>query len=340
MTFQIRTTRLWGQFCRYRGDGVTELLIESNGQLFIPEVEEGIVWQTDRQGNPGSLKFRIPKENRNRFEEGAHVVLRVDGADVFYGFVFTQKSSGSDELIDVTAYDQLRYFKNKDTYVYEDKTAGELVGMLAADFNLQTGDIEDTGYRIGSRVEDNVTLFDIVQNALDLTLMNTMQMYVLFDDFGKLALKNIANMAFNFLITEESGEDYSYTSSIDSNTYNKVKLVHENSETGKREVYIAQHGVNMNKWGILQYYDTIQDGEDGAAKADALIALYNKPTRNLSFSNLFGDINIRAGCLIAVKMDLGDTQLENLMLVEKCKHTFNDDAHFMDLTVRGGEFIA
>ncbi len=319
---------------------MVELLIESKGELFIPEAEEGIVWQTDRQGNPGSLKFRIPKGDIWRLEEGAHVSLRVDGKGVFYGFAFVKKSDGKGELLDITAYDQLRYFKNKDTYVYEDKTAGDLVRMLAADFRLQAGDIEDTGYRIESRVEDNSTLFDIVQNALDLTLQNTMQMYVLFDDYGKLSLKNIANMAFDFLITEESGEDYSYTSGIDSNTYNRVKLVRENSNTGKRDVYIAQHGVNMNKWGILQYYDTLQDGEDGAGKADALLALYNKPARNLSFRNLFGDINIRAGCLIAVKMDLGDTRLENLMLVEKCKHTFRDDAHFMDLTVRGGEFIA
>ena len=224
--------------------------------------------------------------------------------------------------------------------MYEDKTAGDLTGMLAADFNLQTGNIEDTGYRIASRVEDNSTLFDIVQNALDLTLQNTMQMYVLFDDYGKLSLKNIANMALNFLIVEDSGDDYSYTSSIDSNTYNKIKLVYENSESGTREVYIAQHGVNMNKWGVLQYYDTIQEGENGAAKANALLALYNKPTRNLSFSNLLGDVNVRAGSLIVVKMDLGDVQLENFMLVEKCKHVFKDGAHFMDLTVRGGEFIA
>lgn len=317
-----------------------ELLIESNGQVFIPVVEEGITWQTDRQGTPGSLKFKIPKENMGRFEEGAHVDFRVNGKGIFYGFGFQKKSGAKSEMIDVVAYDQLRYFKNKDTYVYEDKTAGDLTGMLAADFNLQTGNIEDTGYRIASRVEDNSTLFDIVQNALDLTLQNTMQMYVLFDDYGKLSLKNIANMALNFLIVEDSGDDYSYTSSIDSNTYNKIKLVYENSESGTREVYIAQHGVNMNKWGVLQYYDTIQEGENGAAKANALLALYNKPTRNLSFSNLLGDVNVRAGSLIVVKMDLGDVQLENFMLVEKCKHVFKDGAHFMDLTVRGGEFIA
>ena len=317
-----------------------ELLIESNGQVFIPVVEEGITWQTDRQGTPGSLKFKIPKENTGHFEEGAHVAFRVNGKGSFYGCVFQKKTSGRDEMIDVTAYDQLRYFKNKDTYVYEDMTAGDLIRMLAADFNLQTGGIEDTGYRIAAMVEDNSTLFDIVQNALDLTLQNTMQIYVLFDDYGKLTLKNIANMALNFLVVDGSGEDYSYVSSIDSNTYNKIKLVYENSKTGTREVYVAQHGVNMNKWGVLQHYDTIQEGENGAAKANALLSLYNKPTRNLSFSNLFGDVNVRAGSLIVVKMDLGDMRLENLMLVEKCKHIFKNGAHFMDLTVRGGEFIA
>ena len=49
---------------------------------------------------------------------------------------------------------------------------------------------------------------------------------------------------------------------------------------------------------------------------------------------------MRAGNLIVVKMDLGDVHLENLMLVEKCKHVFRKDVHYMDLTVRGGEFVA
>ncbi|MDO4268687.1 MAG: hydrolase [Eubacteriales bacterium] len=316
-----------------------ELLIEDS-ELFIPEVEEGISWQTDRQGNPGTLKFSVPRENIGRFEEGAHVALRVDGKGMFYGFVFTKKSGGQSDMVEVTAYDQLRYFKNKDTYVYEDKTAGELIRMLAADFQLQAGEIEDTGFRIASRVEENSTLFDIVQNALDLTLTNTGQLYVLYDDYGKLALKNIANMALNFLVEPSSGEDYSYTSSIDSDTYNKIKLSYENSEAGTRDIYITQDSSHMNKWGVLQYYDTLQEGENGAAKAEALLSLYNQPTRSLTFSNLFGDINVRAGSLIVVKMDLGDVQLENLMLVEKCKHVFYNDVHYMDLTVRGGEFIA
>ena len=98
---------------------------------------------------------------------------------------------------------------------------------------------------------------------------------------------------------------------------------------------MTKHTGNINKWGILQYYDTLQKGENGAAKAEALLSLYNKETRNLSISNAFGDVNIRAGRMIVAMLDLGDMQLSNLMLVEKCKHTFQENVHFMDLTLRG-----
>ena len=47
--------------------------------------------------------------------------FRFNGANVFYGYVF-KKSRSDNRLIKVTAYDQLRYFKNKDTISYVNKT--------------------------------------------------------------------------------------------------------------------------------------------------------------------------------------------------------------------------
>ncbi len=311
-----------------------ELLIEHEGILYAPAVEEGITWQTDRYGSPGELNFTVIRDSVLKIGSGDAVRLTVDGTGIFYGFVF-QMAPKKGGTMEIKAYDQLRYFKNKDTYVYENKTAGELLQMLCADFNLNAGQIEDTGYKIESRVEDGQTLFDIMQNALDITLLNTGQMYVMFDDFGALALRNISGMAYNLLICENTAEDYKYTVSIDGETYNQIKLVFDNEETGKRDVYMTKHTGNINKWGILQYYDTLQKGENGAAKAEALLSLYNKETRSLSISNAFGDVNIRAGCMIVAMLDLGDMQLSNLMLVEKCKHTFRENVHFMDLTLRG-----
>lgn len=116
------------------------------------------------------------------------------------------------------------YLKNKDTYVYTNKTASEVIKMVAEDFQLNVGELEDTGYKIASRVEDNQTLFDIIQNALDETLKATGQMYVLYDNVGKLTLKSLGNMKLNMLVDEDTAGDYDYKSSIATQTYDKIKL--------------------------------------------------------------------------------------------------------------------
>lgn len=316
-----------------------ELLIQNGNKVFAPIVQEGITWETERKGSPGKLTFTVVKDQNISFTEGNPVRLTVDGVNLFYGFIFTKKRD-KEQNITVTAYDQLRYLKNKDTYVYTNKTASDFIKMVANDYNLNLGTIENTSYIIASRVEDNTTLIDMVQNALDLELTNKKTMYVLYDDFGKLTLKALERMKLGVVIDEETGENFDYTSTIDSQTYNKIKLVYENEKTGKREVYIAQDSNNINNWGILQYYDTLQEGENGQAKVNALLSLYNAKTRNLKITNALGNLKVRAGSMVVVNLNLGDVLVQNFMLVERCKHTFNESEHKMEITLKGGEFIA
>lgn len=323
-----------------------ELLVgnESGTKVYQPVVQEGIEWSTERKNTPGKLVFKVLYDNILDFSEGSPVRMKVDGDNVFFGFVFKQQRT-KDKIITVTAYDQLRYLKNKDTKVYEGKTANQFVKMIADDYALNLGTLDDTGYVIESRVEENTSLFEMIANALDLTLTNTGEMYVLYDDFGKLTLKSLSSMYVGvpgayLMIDEETGQNFDYTSSIDENTYNKIKLTYDNKDTGKRDVYITQDYSNINKWGILQYFDTLQKGENGQAKADALLKLYNKKTRNLKITNALGDNRVRAGSMVVINLDLGDVKLKNWMLVEKCKHTYKEGEHWMDLTLRGGEFVA
>ena len=316
----------------------SELLVRNGDTLYSPAVLENITWSTERCGTPSKLTFKVVKDKTLNIEEGNAVRFIWNGNNIFYGFIFSMKRDKED-VISVTCYDQLRYLKNKDTYVYTNKTAGEVLQLIAQDFNLQTGTIDNTVYKIPSRSEDNQTLFDIIQTALDLTMENKKELYILYDDFGKIALRKLDNMRVNILIDEETAENISYTSSIDENTYNKIKLIFDNEETGKRDVYIAQHGENINKWGVLQYYEKLQKGENGKVKADALLSLYNKKARKLSIKNVLGDCRVRAGSLVGIHLNLGDISLNNWMLVESCKHTFSLDEHTMDITVRGGEFV-
>ena len=322
-----------------------ELLVanEAGTKAYIPPVEEGVEWLTERRSTPGKLTFRVMKDDILDFSEGSAVRLKVDGDNVFYGFVFKQ-SRDKDQIIKVTAYDQLRYLKNKDTYVYENKTAAQFIRMVAADFALNTGAIDDTMFTIESRVEENTSLFEMIENALDLELTNSGELYVLYDDFGKLTLKHLSEMYVGspgayLMIDEETGENFEYTSSIDDNTFNKIKLTYDNEDTGFREVYIAQDGANINRWGILQYFDTLSKGENGQAKADALLKLHDKKTRTLKITNAIGDNRVRAGSMVVIRLDLGDMKLNNFMLVESCKHIYKQGEHWMNLTLKGGEFV-
>ncbi|MCT6924107.1 hydrolase [Metasolibacillus sp.] len=316
-----------------------QLLITSRGRVFECAVEEGITWETQRKGAPGQLNFNVIKDDILGFYEGDQVRFVYDGKPIFNGFVFTKKRSNN-RIISVTAFDQLWYLKNKDVVTYKGKTAAQVLQMLAKDFRLELGIVADTKHVIATRVEDTSELFTVLDNALSITTKNTGSIYVLYDDYGKLNLRDVKMLKLDILIDEESGETFEYTTSIADNTYNKIRVYREDKKTGKRENYYAQHGENMNQWGIIQLTESLEEGENGQVKANALLALYNRKSRKLHINKVFGDTRVRGGSTLGVQMYLGDLTVANFMMVEKVKHTFSESDHRMDLSLIGGDFVA
>lgn len=313
-----------------------ELLIQNGSTVYMPPVIEEVKVYTERKNSPGSMEFSFVDTGIS-VSEGNPVRFKDGETGVFYGFIFKIKRDRS-STVTVTAYDQIRYLKNKDSLVYENKTAGEVIGIIASKYGLNMGNVADTGWKIASRVEDNETLLDMIGNALDLTLQSTGDLYILYDDFGKLSLSCLADLYVPIVIDSETGRNYDYESGIDSDTYNRIKLVYDNEKTGKREVYVSQDTSRMNDWGLLQYFNTLQEGENGQAKADALLQLYNKPTKSLAIKDACGDSRVRGGSLVVVQLDFGNVSLQNLMLVEKCTHKYGESKHTMDLILSGGDF--
>lgn len=328
---------------KYSGDFtlVIQHKIDKGSELQYPIVEDGIKWETDRQGSPGKLTFRVYKDKNGNlnFQEGDMVYLdfkdSTDGlVNVFTGFIFTKKRT-KDGWIEVTAYDALRYFKNKATYVYTEKKASDLVKMIADDYKLQTGVIEDTSYVIGSRVEDDQSLFDIIQNALDLTLISATDKYVLYSDEGKICLRDVNNMKTDVVICEKSASDFEYTSTIDHDAYNEIELYYDNDETNKREYFTEGDPTNQSNWGILRYTESIKNPANAQDRAAKMLKIYNRKNRELKVKDAFGNYKCRAGASVIVNLNLGDIQVANYMLIENATHTFSKNNYRMDLTLGG-----
>src|SRR5690606_8256062 len=269
-----------------------------------------------------------------KIDPGAVVRVKSGKQNVFYGYVFTIERSQDDD-VQVTAYDQIRYLLSNDTYVFSNATATQIIRKIAQDFGLKVGSLVNTGYRVPSLVEDNQKLLDIICKALDLTLISTGNIFVLYDNFGSLTLQNANNMRVNVVIGDESlAYGYSHKRSIDDDTYNRIKLVQDNKDTGKRAVYIAQDSRNIAKLGRLQYFEKVDDRLNAAQirqRLNQLIQLKNREKRTFTIDAL-GDLRVRAGTYVPIMLkELG---INRHFLVDECIHKWDGSEHTMQLTLR------
>lgn len=316
------------------------LLDDKNGNVWdITNIVTGITWKTSRIGSPGSLDFTLIKGSAYqdvsfKVNNGDIVRFRYNDQNVFYGYVFSI-DGGRDESVRIKCYDQIRYLLNKDTYVFAQVTAADVIQRIADDFNLKTGQIAGTSYVIPTMVEDNQTLLDIIDKALIYTLQNTGVNYVLYDDFGTLALRNVEDLLVDFIIGENSlMTNYIMKSSIDQDTYNKVKLYKDNKDTGKRDVYIAQDSSNMAKWGTLQLTQSVDEDKNEAqinALLNSLISIKNRETKSLQVEAM-GAAQVRAGCYVPIT--ISEYDISQPFLVDAATHRFDGNDYMMTLELK------
>lgn len=319
-----------------------EIIIDNrDGQLWdISGIVSDVSYRTSRIGKASSFEFTLIKgglyENQAfKYNNGDIVRARKDGEPLFYGYIFTI-DSGRDEKVKITAYDQLRYLMSNDTYVFKNSSVGDVIQRIANDTGLKVGDLEDTGYKIPKQVEDGSKLLDIICNAIADTTRATGKLFVLYDDFGLLRLRNAFDWKLDISIGDTSlAYDYQLKRSIDSDTYNRIKLVRDNKDSGHRDVYIAQDSASIARWGRLQYYRKVDENANPAQINEwlnNLIALKNRESCSFTIDAL-GDSRVRAGC--ALSINIAELNTNNYFIVDECVHKFDGPAdHTMKLDLK------
>ncbi|WP_283606485.1 XkdQ/YqbQ family protein [Faecalispora anaeroviscerum] len=305
------------------------MLTAANEDTFdISQVVDSIEF-TDNINQAGVCTFSILQNDVVTPEEGSAFSVKYGGDPYFKGFVFKNGFSNRDPA-KITAYDQLRYLKAKDTYSFKNKTASQAAQQIFSDFGLKAGTIEDTGYNLGnlSPFDDKVVL-DMISDCINLTLRSTQKYFYIKDEYGLAVLHNIQSTISDLLVSTSTNiDDFSYERGIDDETYNQIKLVRDNKDTGKREVYISKDSSTIKKWGLLQYYEKLDDSVNAAqakAKSDALLGLKNKVQQKLTGVEVLGDKSIRAGYMVYV--DIPRAGIKKFLLCTKAVHTFTDVSH-------------
>ncbi len=330
-----------------------QLLVNNKNGVFdiTPFIVDKVTLVSQRKNSASTLDFKFARDlvAQNNLsiaiDEGNAVELSVNDNKIYKGFVF-QKQRNKDQIISIKCYDQLRYLQNKQSYTFVDKKASDIIKSIASDFGLITGYIQDTGYILPPLNMDNQRLLDIIMKSLDSTYENTKDLYIFYDDVGKLTLRKVNDMYTTYLFASDSNiVNFNYTTTIDNNVYNQVKLYKDNEKTGKREIYLARDNANIGNWGVLQYYEKIDENlNDAQAKklAEDILSQKNKIAESLSIDiqNIDDTLKLeklRAGNYVTVLIKaLASEDFSKTCLIEKCIHTFSNNEHSIKLELNGG----
>ena len=305
---------------------------QAGRQINVAASCKELKWTTQRVGQPGGVDFSLVPSDAT-CKEGDSVALFVDGETLFFGYIFSRELDDKGYL-KIKAYDQIRYLKAKQSYNFSGMTATDVIKRIAKDFNLVTGILVDTKYKIPSLVMDDKSCIDSINKAVDMTSVQNETTYVFYDDCGALTLADVKDLRSDYMIGDASfASSYRYRTSIDDDVYNYVKLVRPNSDTGKGDVFAASASERIKEWGLLQYYER-RDGDYTAAQlkelAQLMLKTFSRPERSITLSCI-GVPSIRAGQLVTVRLKSLD--LSQYLLVERVTHTFSaKNGHTMDLT--------
>lgn len=232
----------------------------NDGTIYdITDLANGIQIEKSIDGTAGKFSCLLQKDINNilKISSGSIISFIVDGKGIFFGYVFTIGTDAS-QTYKLTAYDQLRYFKNEEVYVTADMTASDIFAKVCADNELKYIVKSPTNFVPSAYLHDKKTLYAIVERGMNLAKLADKKQYYIIDDFGTLIWTDLSLEKTDIILGDESlVTDYQYEISIDKESYNQIKLYRENEITGKREIFIFKDSDNIKRWGKLQFLDKL-----------------------------------------------------------------------------------
>ena len=309
-----------------------DLLIYDGKNWLRPQVLSGLRLQ--RAANAAAvLDFVVVKNGMLNFLEGAPVRLRLDGQTVFVGRVFSKRRR-QPELIQVRSYDQLRYLQNRDCCMLRDFTPGDLLRRICSENNMQLCKVADCGLRLGAHSFDNRRYLDMLAEVLAEVWQARGRRYFVYDDCGAVCLQSCWDMRVNILLAADCIGGYEYATSIDEKTYNRVKVIYEDKRKGLRKEFVAEDGGKIADWGVLQLVSKNADAKQQTySRARELLQLYRQRRESLLVLQAPGNIMVRGGSMVGVRLNLGEQLVDCWALVKRAEHLIEQGNCLMNLSL-------
>ncbi len=307
--------------------GMQYLSSDGRDYYHIAEVVQGIVtWTTDIDFNAGELNFSIERGSSRigiRPQNGDVIAMQWNGKNIFWGRIFKVGYSKAG-LIDITAYDKMRYLKNVDTIVWPANKASDRFRTLCSYSQITHRVVDDSLLRLSPRVDESKTFFAMIQESISETRSKTGNRYYIRDNYGTVEFLFSGRTVSPVVIGPKSYmTDWSADKSIEESVnYVVVKKI---KDKNIQDVVFARDDNNIQRWGKLQTVEMVEEKLNHAQmidKAERILRQKNHEITDLSISAV-GHIDIRAGMKFWLSIpEFGGTRQ---VIAKKVTHKFSDN---------------
>ena len=319
------------------GEGINLTIYQNGGGSGkdITQLVESIQW-AGRRGSPArTLTVSLLDDDgywheRSGIdvEEGWQCIFKWNGTELFRGIFMTQgttqKKTGK-----YKAYDNGIYLSNnRDTFVYESKTASQIFSDVCSRFGLPTGEVAGCSYTIPDHIKKKATGWDTIEDALSLEFDNTGTRFFVVSEKGSLSLKKRKENIVQWVLeTGANVTSYNFSKSIE-NGKTRIKLL---SAEGTVLAEASDPGLEA-KIGIMQEVETPDETLNSAqlkALADSMLAEKKQASRTLNLNDLIGIPDVISG--VGVFVIIPHIAISRTLYVDSDTHTFKDNLHTMSL---------
>ena len=313
---------------------ITLLLIKGTQIQDITHLSEQIKWSGRKGSSSRTLTVKLIDDDGYKHarsgidtEEGHQCIFKYNDNELFRGIIMRQTQSSKKDL-SFTSYDNGIYLaNNKDTFVYEGKTASDIFRDCCNRFGLPMGEVAECTYKIPELTKSKTTAFDTIADALSLDFDATGIRHYITSQNGKISLLTRRENILQWVIeTGKNLASYSYTKSIEK-IRTRVKMVSKEGTT------LAEKSKNdlEKKIGIFQEIDKPDESLSSAQINDLVKGILEEkstPERSLDVEAM-GIDDVISG--IGVYIIIPELSLARTFYVDSDTHIFKDNLHTMSL---------
>lgn len=302
--------------------------------LDISLLVSSLTVDTKLEEEPSKLEVQIIDTAELEISNGSAISVKDKENKIFFGYVFKyERSTGGASTI--TAYDQLRYLKYKDSRILGNSTIGTLFAEVCRIQGLNYKILDNDSTIIPEKVFDNSSYYEMIKFGIDYIKIYAKRFFTVMDLGGTLVLVELDRLKqYKVALGDESLlTGYNYSRSIDGETYNSIKLVHEDKDSKIVQYAEVADPRTGKSWGALRHFQKV-DNLRGTLNdmAKQMLEYYNREEKELQITTI-GDWSIRAGVGVPIQISELDKEGFNVIkmfVVESCTHNVGE-THTMDL---------